>query len=31
MSLNFFAALLPWTVSLTALTALDADRHILEP
>ena len=29
--LNFFAALLPWTVSLAALTALDADRHVLEP
>jgi hypothetical protein len=29
--LNFFAALLPWTVSLTALTALDADGEVLEP
>ena len=29
--LNFFAALLPWTVSLAALTALDADRRVLEP
>ena len=29
--LNFFATLLPWTVSLTALTALDADWRVLEP
>jgi hypothetical protein len=29
--LNFFATLLPWTVSLIAVTALDADRRVLEP
>ncbi len=29
--LNFFAALLPWTVSVTSLTGLDADGQILEP
>jgi len=28
--LNFFAALLPWTVSLTSLTGLDADGQIVE-
>jgi hypothetical protein len=29
--LNFFAALLPWPVSVTSLTGLDADGQILEP
>jgi len=29
--LNFFAVLLPWTVSVTTLIGLDADGQILEP